>query len=231
MRIIFVRHGEPNYEKDCLTPLGLRQAQACAERLRGEGIAEVFSSPFGRARETAAATARVLGLPVRILDFMHELHWGSADGSPVLAGGHPWSIADELASQGWDLTNPAWREHPFFANNIVTPEVDLVEQGMDQWLLEKGYRREGAFYRCIRPEDAPLTVSLFSHGGSSAAAIAHILNLPFPYVIALMHFAFTGITVLRLDSHPGVRFAPVLELCNDAAHLRGLSDLGPGFLQ
>ena len=31
MRIIFVRHGHPNYELDCLTPLGKLQAQAVAE--------------------------------------------------------------------------------------------------------------------------------------------------------------------------------------------------------
>ena len=222
MRIVFVRHGEPNYEKDCLTPLGRQQALACAERLRSEGISEVFSSPFGRARETAEATARALNLPVRVLDFMHELHWGSADGHPIFADGHPWSIADQLASEGWDLTNPAWREHPYYTNNVVTPEVDLVEQGVDQWLLGLGYRREGAFYRCLRPDDSPLTVSLFSHGGSSIAAIAHILNLPFAYVVGLMHFEFTGITILRFDATPGVRFLPILELCNDAAHLGNL---------
>ena len=45
MRIVLVRHGEPNYEKDCLTELGIRQAEAAAERLSGEGIDAVFSSP------------------------------------------------------------------------------------------------------------------------------------------------------------------------------------------
>jgi len=34
MRIIFVRHGHPNYEKDCLTELGHRQAEAAAQRLK-----------------------------------------------------------------------------------------------------------------------------------------------------------------------------------------------------
>ncbi|MBO5987521.1 MAG: histidine phosphatase family protein, partial [Lachnospiraceae bacterium] len=38
MRIIIVRHGEPNYEKDCLTSLGIRQAKAVAKRLADEGI-------------------------------------------------------------------------------------------------------------------------------------------------------------------------------------------------
>ena len=33
MRILFVRHGHPNYEKDCLTDLGHLHAAAAAERL------------------------------------------------------------------------------------------------------------------------------------------------------------------------------------------------------
>ena len=53
MRIIFVRHGEPDYVHDCLTEKGKIQAAAAAERLRDEGIAEIYSSPLGRARETA----------------------------------------------------------------------------------------------------------------------------------------------------------------------------------
>ena len=36
MRIIFVRHGEPDYAHDCLTPTGRRQAAAAAQRLAGE---------------------------------------------------------------------------------------------------------------------------------------------------------------------------------------------------
>ncbi len=66
MRIIFVRHGEPDYALDCLTPAGRAQAEAAAERLRGEGISAVYASPMGRAAETAACTARLLGLPVQL---------------------------------------------------------------------------------------------------------------------------------------------------------------------
>ena len=33
MRIVFVRHGEPDYGNDCLTPAGRIQALAAAERL------------------------------------------------------------------------------------------------------------------------------------------------------------------------------------------------------
>ena len=52
MRLIFIRHGEPDYEKDCLTELGHKQAAAAAQRLLSEGIDEIYSSPQGRAFQT-----------------------------------------------------------------------------------------------------------------------------------------------------------------------------------
>ena len=45
MRIVFVRHGEPDYEHDCLTPAGREQALAAAERLKEENIEEICSVP------------------------------------------------------------------------------------------------------------------------------------------------------------------------------------------
>lgn len=220
MRIVFVRHGEPDYDNDCLTPAGRVQAIAAAERLKEEGIEEIWSSPLGRAYETALAASKALALPVRTLDFMKEIRWGSRDSSPLFAEGHPWNLADELARRGIDLTRNDWREHPFFRNNLVTDSVDLVEAGIDRWLESLGYVREGFYYRCTRPDDTQRTVALFSHGGSSCAAMGHILNLPFPYTCALLHLEFTGITILRMDRHPGIKALPCLELGNDGRHIR-----------
>ena len=73
MRVLFIRHGEPNYELDCITEKGQIQAQACAERLKEEGIEEIYASPLGRAQQTAEATSKVLGLPIKTLDFMREI--------------------------------------------------------------------------------------------------------------------------------------------------------------
>ena len=220
MRIVFVRHGEPDYARDCLTEEGRKQARAAAARLREENIEAIYASPLGRAAETAAAAAGELGLPVTTLDFMREVHWGSIDGSPVFADGHPWELADELARQGWDLTSPEWRKLPCFANNLVTGEADRIALKTDEWLYTLGYERNGAYYRCIRPDNRQFTVALFSHGGSSAAAMGHILNLTFPYACALFHLEFTGITVIRLDRNPGKQALPCLELANDGRHIR-----------
>ena len=55
MRIIFVRHGHPDYVHDCLTDLGHLQATAAAERLRDEGIFV--------ARRTVAKYRDKMGVP------------------------------------------------------------------------------------------------------------------------------------------------------------------------
>ena len=53
MRLLLVRHGDPNYELDCLTELGHRQAKIVAKRLMEEGIQKIYCSPQGRAQQTA----------------------------------------------------------------------------------------------------------------------------------------------------------------------------------
>ena len=99
MRLIFVRHGEPDYEKDTLTENGNDQAKKTAERLKNEGISAIYSSPMGRAYKTASYTADIYGLDITKLDFMHEINWGVKDGaSPdsIPYNGHPWSLAFRL---------------------------------------------------------------------------------------------------------------------------------------
>ena len=75
MRIIFVRHGHPNYAENCLTELGKVQAAAAAEALKNEPITAAYSSPFGRAKETCDYIVEGRNLDIRILDFMRELNW------------------------------------------------------------------------------------------------------------------------------------------------------------
>jgi len=219
MRLIIVRHGQPDYEHDCLTPIGHEQARDTAERLKDEGIEAIFSSPFGRARQTAAYTAEKLGLPVEILDFIHEISWGSADGSPIFADGHPWTIADEMVRRGDDLTAPDWQSHPLFQNNRVVKEAERVARETDAWLETLGCRREGRYYRCVSPGGNKRTIALFCHGGSSTAALARIFNLPFPYLCAALHKPFASVSVIRFGGRPNELSLPCFELLSDGRHV------------
>ena len=215
MRLIMVRHGEPDYEHDCLTPEGRRQAEAVAERLCGEGISEIFSSPNGRARETASFTARRLGLPVTVLDYMHEISWG---GPGIPEEGHPWTLSEwMIAREDFSFFTSNWRKHPYYRGNEATVYYDRVSAAFDAFLEKRGYRHEGGRFLCSRKAEE--TIALFSHGGSGACVLASLLNLPFPYVTTVMPYDFTSVIILDFPASPGEYVFPRLALFNDIAHL------------
>ena len=225
MRIIFVRHGEPDYRRDCLTGTGVRQAEAAAERLAGEGISAVYASPMGRAFQTACFTAERLKLPVHVLDFMHEITWG---GPGLPENGHPWTLSEWLIDRDdFDFYAQDWRKHPFFAGNAAVDDLDRIAGAFDAFLLARGYRHEGRRFLCLRENRE--TLALFSHGGSGACVLSHLLALPFPYVCTVLPYDFTSVIILDFPARPGEWVHPRVELFNDAAHIRGSS--GPVFQQ
>ena len=219
MRIVFVRHGEPDYARDCLTDTGKAQAAAAAERLLDEGISQIYASPCGRALQTANFTARRLGLPVVILDYMHEISWG---GEGIPEEGHPWTLADRMIAEGFDFFAQDWREHPYFRENVATAYYEKIAAKFDAFLAGHGYRREGARYFCAGGTDR--TVALFSHGGSGACALARLLSLPFPYVASVMPYDFTSVIIVSLPVREGQYVRPRLELFNDCAHIGRCGD-------
>ena len=89
-RLLLVRHGESEGNRDRLftahpdvplTEAGQVQARRAGERLMaGFAPARVVSSPFLRARQTAAIIGEVLGLAVEIEPDLHERSYGTFAG-------------------------------------------------------------------------------------------------------------------------------------------------------
>lgn len=221
MRIIFVRHGHPDYRTDTLTELGHKQAEAAATRLRDENIDHIFSSSCGRARQTAEHIASPKGMEVELLDFMREISWGSINGDEIYMNGHPWRTVEKMVSENQSLLSPEWRTEEAFCNNKVKLHADKVAENLDAWLATLGFVREGDYYRVGKPKYD--TILLASHGGSSSAALAHLFNLPFPYLCYTVCPNFTAITVVTLHGEEDSLISPRFELVNDATHIRGIT--------
>ncbi|MBP9852747.1 MAG: putative phosphatase [Patescibacteria group bacterium] len=90
---LYVRHGESeaNAAKIVGTPFakltenGIAQARKTGEELREEGATYIVCSPFIRAQQTAEIIAGELGIELRHIALMHELHerrMGAAEGQP-----------------------------------------------------------------------------------------------------------------------------------------------------
>ena len=223
MLIYFVRHGHPNYRLDCLTALGKKQAAAAAERLSDVGIEKIYASTHGRATETAEYTANLLGLTVVPCEFMREISWKSLSGEPIPHDGHPWNIADAMAAEGITLVDKDWKQKEPFSKSRLVERVTLVEEGIDAFLADLGYVREGEYYR-VTKEDEHKVIAIFSHGGSSSAALAHMMNIPFIQFCGYLHPEFTSISVVALPNKIGERVIPRAIVLNDSRHIEGIAE-------
>ena len=72
MRLIFIRHAEPDYSIDSLTEKGWREAKLLAERTKRWKVDEFYCSPLGRAKDTASFTLKECGREAVTCDWMRE---------------------------------------------------------------------------------------------------------------------------------------------------------------
>jgi broad specificity phosphatase PhoE len=93
-----------------LSPDGVIQAQALAQRLKREKIAHIFSSPFLRAIQTAKEVATVLELPIKIERGLGE--WLNPEWMTEMPETHPQELLrEEYPHIDW---NYASRVIPFY---------------------------------------------------------------------------------------------------------------------
>ena len=62
MKLLIIRHGDPNYEIDSLTEKGWMEAELLSRKLEKMKIDYCYVSPLGRAKDTAKATLQKTGL-------------------------------------------------------------------------------------------------------------------------------------------------------------------------
>ena len=176
MRLYIIRHGDPNYVDDCLTEPGRFEAAALADYLVWLGIDRLYSSPLGRARETAEASARRLGLPVESLEWTRELKGPRLKGSRFPA----WDIGGaEVRGDGYLAALTRWELLDEYVDGEQLRETAAgVGRDSDQFLAGLGYERSGSLYRVTQPNH--LKVAVFCHGGFGLTWLAHLLAIPLP---------------------------------------------------
>src|SRR5438309_108698 len=89
-RLVLVRHGQTtaNVARVLdskppgagLTEMGRAQAEEAADQLADEPVVAVYASVAIRAQQTAAPIAARHGLPVQVIDGVHELQMGAYEG-------------------------------------------------------------------------------------------------------------------------------------------------------
>ena len=132
MKILIVRHGDPDYEKDYLTEKGLREVNLLGKRLGKLNISKIYCSPLGRAKATAKPTAEALGIEPEILDWLREFPKpqnpavGDYNRCPWNQPPSFWTKFDKV----YDHDN--WAESELYRNSEIPGYVTYVRDNFDK---------------------------------------------------------------------------------------------------
>ena len=220
MLLYIVRHGEPIYGPDTLTELGREQARAVADRFAIHGLDRIYSSPQGRARETAQPTADRLGLDVTILPWTREI-WPELalpqpDGSLRFAMGLPGSCL--RSEENHDL-GEKWHEmevlKPIEAKKAYE---EIVVENSDILLRSLGYEREReGVYKILHENNE--RIALFCHGGFTLTWLPHLLAIPPHLFWASFAVTHTGVTLIEFNDDGTGHACPKCLFFGDMAHI------------
>lgn len=233
MRILFIRHGDPDYVNDTLTEKGHREAALLAERAASLEMGDCFVSPLGRARHTAGYSLEKIGQEAQILDWLEEfparvdlnkdVHLCEAYQNVKTRDGK------FLSKVVWDMVPAYWTEHPEFFDrekwresetarcSDIVEIYDRVTGEFDRFLAGYGYVREDAHYRVER--QSTKTVTFFCHFGITCVLLSHLWGVS-PFILwHSLALAPTSVTeVVTEERQRGIAYFRGLKL-GDVSHL------------
>jgi probable phosphoglycerate mutase len=176
MRILLIRHAEPDYSIDSLTPKGWTEAELLSQRLVKVPVRDFFVSPLGRAKDTASLTLKKLNRTAETLPWLHEFRGTVPDPE---TGEKRW-IAWDLKPRIWSdypgiMDYRTWIDAPVFDHTNVREIWKETTDGVDELLGRYGFRKDGPVWLCDHNED--FTLALFCHFGISMAVLGYLTDI------------------------------------------------------
>lgn len=175
MKLLIVRHGDPDYSIDGLTEKGKREAELLADRLCREKIAKVYCSTLGRAKLTIKPTLDRLGIEMELCPWLREFNYTSVSFPYLDEPDCAWDVLPEFMNAHPEMYLPdSWRNVDVIKASGVPDAYDEVCRALDEALASHGYRRSGANYIAERPSHD--TVVLVCHFGLASVLLSHLIN-------------------------------------------------------
>ena len=217
MRLLIIRHADPDYENNTITPEGHLEAKALAVRLAKEKIDRLYASTMGRARDTMHYTEQALKKKGQLEEWACEIEDYRVELEPwgKLAA---WQVPGEIVRAGLPVSAPEiWNTIPCLKDPLYKKRCDLVAQQADDFLARHGYQREGGRYACVKPHSEK--IAIFCHNGLGLTWLAHLLNLPVPLVWTGFWLAPSSVTTVLFDERSKDWAVPRCIEVGDTSHL------------
>ena len=176
MEIVFIRHGDPNYELDALTEKGILEAKALIPRIEKINADYYYVSPLGRARQTAQIAIERIDKEAKVLDWLREFpavvkHICEPDPGPQCWDWMPSDWAKEPSFYDIDR----FYDHPVMKKGHVKEIYEDVINHFDALLKKHGYAKNGKTFDVLKANHD--TLCFFCHFGIECVLLSYLINV------------------------------------------------------
>lgn len=194
MKLVIIRHAEPDYVHDSLTLKGFKEAEILAQRITKLDVRDFYCSPLGRAQKTAKPTLKKLNRTAKTLDWLREFP------AEVYNPDYPnkkiawdflpcrWTAEEDLYSKD------KWLQNKTMKDGNVEFFYKKVANGLDDLLSKYGYIRNGNYYSTEKGNTD--TIVMFCHLGVQFVMLSHLLAIAAPLLWQGFFVAPSSVTVV-----------------------------------
>lgn len=176
MKLLIVRHGDPDYSIDSLTEKGWKEVEYLSERISKLDVDYFYVSPLGRAKDTAAPTLKKMNRTAV------ELEWLKEFPSRITRPDHPEEpmICWDWLPQDWTadarfFDYDQWYHTEAMLGGNVKEEYLRVTAAFDELLAKHGYVHDGKLFRVERTNND--TIVFFCHFGLECVLLSHLMHV------------------------------------------------------
>lgn len=217
MKILIIRHAEPDYSVDSLTEKGFCEAELLSQFLMSLNISDVYCSTMGRAQATAKPFLEKSGLSAENCDWLRE--FGGKLAVPEGERPLPWDILPCVwqSSDGY-FSLDGWLGNPAVVKGGAADEYRRVTAEFDN-VMKKNYglERDGLIYK---GENSDRTIAFFCHFALGSVLVSHLTGISPVLLWQGFNMPPSAVTTMRTEER---RLGEVIFRCcgfGDVSHLR-----------
>lgn len=217
MKIIFIRHGDPNYEIDNLTEKGKIEAELLADRVKKWDVKKFYSSPLGRAKATADYSMKNINRDYEVLDWLQEFYYPIVD--PVTGKER---IAWDLLPTYWTreeilYDKDQWMNASIMKTGEISEKAQIVFNGIDEILKKNGYERNENYYTVKNANTD--TIVIFCHLGVTFVMLSHLLGISASVLWQQFFIAPSSVTLVESEEREKGVASFRVKMFGDISHL------------
>lgn len=173
MKIIIIRHAEPDYENNTLTPKGFKEADLLGRYLKDKKIDYIYCSPLKRAMYTADGILKYKKIPIEYCDFLKEIY---VEVDLPYAKNHlNWDLRPSYLNSDDNLFNDKeWINVDGFNCEELKRRFNDLKTGVCDILEKHGYKYNGRYFDVLKPNHD--TICFVCHFGLEAHLLSFLLN-------------------------------------------------------